>query len=158
MHNQFENPHHGDSEEQAAAETQPERAVTVRELEDMQIFLEEADTRAFLGRPDGYPGRASLERGQELIREFFAAKDTLDSKTKEKLYERAKDAYIAQMESAVEFLDGELRALADEKEPADADRIRQTEEGIRKLKELHFWDLTQLKQLEELLEKVKKTA
>lgn len=142
-------------------------SVTVRQLEDIQIFLEQADVKTFLGRKSENSNDAnaiSVERGQELLREFQSAERGLDSNTKIKMYKRIKDVFIEKMESAVELLDVELREMENQKPETvgtkmefDA-KLEEVSAGIGKLKELNFWDLTEMKHLEDRLAKLEVKA
>lgn len=166
MTNPFEkmlNLHHDESEK----EEKEAVSITVRQLEDIQIFLEQADVKTFLGRKSESANDSnaiSVERGQELLREFQAAERALDSNTKIKMHKRIKDIFIEKMESAVELLDMELRELENQKPETvgteiefDA-KLEDVISGIGKLKELNFWDLTEMKHLEDRLVKLEARA
>lgn len=163
MTNPFEKmmnlPHAENEEEEKEAVS-----ITVRQLEDIQIFLEQADVKTFLGRKSENSNAISAERGQELLREFQSAEHVLDSNTKIKMYKRIKDIFIGKMESAVELLDAELRELENQKPETvgteiefDA-KLEDVIAGIGKLKELNFWDLTEMKHLEDRLAKLEARA
>lgn len=167
MTNPFEkmlNLPHSENEEEEEKEFV---SVTVRQLEDIQIFLEKSDVETFLGRRSensNDSGAISAERGQELLHEFQAAEHALDSNTKIKMYKRIKDIFIQKMESAVELLDVELRELESRKPETVGIKIEfdtkleDISAGIEKLKELNFWDLTEMKHLEDRLGKLEKNS
>lgn len=154
----------GDAEEKEAVES-----LTIRQLENVQAYLEQINTETFLGRKSKSENDSNsipVEKGQEMIREFLSGEHALDSNTKIKLYKRVKDVFIEKMEDAVEFLDTDLQELELAKPHTEAvgpkmefdAQVELLSQGIAKLKELNFWDLTELKHLEERLEKLEEKA
>lgn len=168
MTNPFERMLHlNHSEGEDAEEKDAVESLTVRQLEDIQIFLEQADAADFLGRKsvkENNSGAISAEKGQELIRQFLGGEQALDSNTKIKMYKRIKDIFIEKMESAVELLDEELRSLESENPETVGTKLEfdgkldEVKEGIGKLKEFRFWDLTEVKHLEDRLAKLEAKA